>query len=117
MSDWHSSLFTGLFTQFGPLPSRPHDPACALSSGTTASWLPHREVGTASGIGWDAAAAEGACVGEAIERLQSGPLPGDTIVQARFDQWTLPEPAIDSLKWVLFHADQYRQAGFPVFSR
>jgi ribosomal protein S12 methylthiotransferase accessory factor len=113
MTAWHASLFTGLFTQFGPLPSRPHDPVCALFSGTTASWLPHHEVGTASGIGWDAAAAEGACIGEAIERLQCGPLPDDAIVRARYDDWSMPEPAVDPAKWVLFHADQYRQQGFP----
>ena len=75
MTDWHASLFTGLFTRFGAMPARPHDPAFALSSGEAASWLPHHETSTASGIGMDQTAADGACVGEAIERLQCGPLP------------------------------------------
>jgi len=113
MNQWHASLFTGLFTRFGPMLPRPHDPAFALSSGVAASWLPHRETTTSSGIGWDEAAAEGACVGEAIERLQCGPLSDDLLVRARFDAWPLPEPAIAPATWVLFHPDQYRQPGFP----
>ena len=113
MNQWHASLFTGLFTRFGPMLPRPHDPAFALSSGVAASWLPHRETTTSSGIGWDEAAAEGACVGEAIERLQCGPLSDDLLVGARFDAWPLPEPAIAPATWVLFHPDQYRQPGFP----
>src|SRR5438874_2314703 len=103
MNHWHASLFTGLFTRFGPMPARPHDPACALASGAVATGLPGHDEATASGIGWDEASAEGACVGEAIERLQVGPLPDDALVTARFDRWPLTEPAIDPAKWVLFH--------------
>jgi ribosomal protein S12 methylthiotransferase accessory factor len=110
MSTWHSSLFTGLFTRFGPLTPRPHDSDCALSSGEVAT---AHGAATASGIGWDAAAAEGACVGEAIERLQCAPVPDDEIVTARFANWRRKEPALDPARCVLFHAEQYRQAGFP----
>src|SRR5438128_8951296 len=87
MTPWHTSPFTGLFTDFGPILSRPHDPACALSSGVVASWLAQHETATGSGIGWDNAAAEGACVGEAIERLQCSPLPDDGTTIARHDRW------------------------------
>jgi ribosomal protein S12 methylthiotransferase accessory factor len=110
MSVWHSSLFTGLFTRFGPMTPRPHDPDCALSSGELAA---AHGTATASGIGWGAAAAEGACVGEAIERLQCAPVPDDEIVTARFADWRRKEPALDPARCVLFHAEQYRQAGFP----
>ncbi len=113
MSDWPTSLFTGLFTRFGPTPARPHDPAFALCAGLAASWLPHHEISSASGIGADQAAADGACVGEAIERLQAGPLPSDAFVTARYGDWPLSEPAVDPARWVLFHADQYAAVGFP----
>ena len=113
MSTWHTNPFTGLFTHFGPMASRPHDPACALSSGTVGSGLFAHDEATASGIGWDEASAEGACLGEAIERLQANPLPDDAFVTARFDRWPLSEPAIDPAQWVLFHAEQYLQADFP----
>src|SRR5205823_911313 len=113
MTPWHTSPFTGLFTHFGPIPSRPHDPACALSSGVVASWLAQHEMATASGIGWDEASSEGACVGEAIERMQCSPLPDDGTTIARYDRWPLPEAAVDPATWVLFHADQHRQPGFP----
>jgi len=113
MTPWHTSPFTGLFTHFGPIPSRPHDPACALSSGVVASWLAQHEMATASGIGWDEASSEGACVGEAIERMQCSPLPDDGTTIARHDRWPLPESAVDPATWVLFHADQHRRPGFP----
>ncbi len=113
MSAWHSSLFTGLFTRFGPISPRPYDPACTLCNGLAASWFGHAEGVPGSGIGWDEASAEGACVGEAIERLQAASLPDDVLLRASFDAWPLREPAIDPAKWVLFHPEQYRQPGFP----
>ena len=110
MNAWHASLFTGLFTRFGPMTPRPHDPDCALSSGEVAA---AHGAATASGIGWDAAAAEGACIGEAIERLQCAPAPDDDVVITRFANWRRKEPALDPARCVLFHAEQHQQAGFP----
>ena len=113
MNAWYASAFTGLFTQFGPTMPRPHDPACAVWNALAASWHgPATGVG-GSGIGWTGEAAEAACVGEAIERLHASPLPDDEIVRASFDAWPLGEPAIDPAAWVMFHRDQYGQAGFP----
>ncbi|HZZ80937.1 MAG TPA: YcaO-like family protein [Gemmataceae bacterium] len=113
MSDWHASPFTGLFTRFGAMTSRPHDPDCALSSGEFTTWTSGQPAATASGIGWDADAAAGACVGEAIERLQCAPLPDDEIITASYADWSRPELAIDPVSWILFHKEQYRQPGFP----
>ena len=110
---WHTSAFTGLFTRFGGMSPRPHDPACALASGEAPSWHSPGNVVLGSGIGWTIDAAENACVGEAIERLQSSPLPTDVHVAACFADWPLDEPAISPEAWTLFHADQYRQIGFP----
>jgi len=75
MSAWYASAYTGLFTHFGKMSPRPHDPPTALCSGKAAAWTGVNEPVTASGIGWDDAGAEGACIGEAIERLQACPLP------------------------------------------
>jgi len=113
MTEWFESAFTGLFRSFGALAPRPHDPQLALHSGQAASWLEISQKIEASGIGWDADAAEGACVGEAIERLQPYALPDDRIVAASFGAWPLDEPAIAPGRWVLFHPDQYRQPEFP----
>ena len=33
MTSWYASRFTGLFTQFGLVPPRPHDPAIAIWAG------------------------------------------------------------------------------------
>jgi ribosomal protein S12 methylthiotransferase accessory factor len=113
MTDWYASLYTGLFRQFGPVPTRAHDPAVSFASGTLAL---DRRLGQeliASGAGWDAAGAEAACVGEAVERWQAYPLPDDQRVEARFDRWPLDEPAVEPEHWVLFHPEQYAQPGFP----
>ena len=34
-------------------------------------------------------------------------------VEASFAEWPLDEPAVPPERWVLFHAEQYAQAGFP----
>jgi ribosomal protein S12 methylthiotransferase accessory factor len=110
---WYSSAFTGIFTRFGATPVRPHDPAFAVASGEASSWLAHRETSTASGIGLEPSAAESACIGEAIERLQAGPLPTDRLVTASYREWPLGERAVDPRRWVLFHPDQYALPDFP----
>src|SRR6516164_4542801 len=113
MLPWHSSLYTGLFRRFGKLPIRAHDPGLALYSGMPAPWAAHAGSYEAGGIGLDEAAAEAACVGEAIERLQPYPLPDDRTAAASHDRWPFDEPAVAPEAWVLFHPDQYRQPGFP----
>src|SRR5262249_9632291 len=112
MTAWYASPYTGLFTRFGPVPARPHDPAVFIASGTPAALLPGQGL-TASGAGWDPDSAEAACVGEAVERLQAYPLPDDAQFEARFDAWPLDEPAVPPERWVLFHREQYALAGFP----
>jgi ribosomal protein S12 methylthiotransferase accessory factor len=113
MTAWYASLFTGLFRQFGPVPTRAHDPAVSFASGTVALNERLGQQLTASGAGWDEASAEAACVGEAVERWQAYPLPDDQRIEARFDRWPLDEPAVEPERWVLFHPQQYAQPGFP----
>jgi thiazole/oxazole-forming peptide maturase SagD family component len=113
MTPWYSSLYTGLFTSFSSLTLRPHDPQLFLFSGTTAAWSGIAQELSGSSIGWDAEAAEGACVGEAVERLQAYALPDDQIVSARYAAWPLDEPAVPPERWVLFHPEQYLLPGFP----
>src|SRR5882724_12245274 len=109
MTPWYTSLYTGLFTSFARLTLRPHDPQLALFSGTTAPWSGIAQELSGSSIGWDTEAAEGACVGEAIERLQANATPDDQIVHANYAQWPLAEPAVPPERWVLFHPAQYQQ--------
>jgi ribosomal protein S12 methylthiotransferase accessory factor len=65
------------------------------------------------GIGWDAAAAEGAGVGEAVERWLPRPLPQDQCIDVSYHSWPLDEPAVEPERWVLFHPGQYARPGFP----
>jgi ribosomal protein S12 methylthiotransferase accessory factor len=65
------------------------------------------------GAGWEPQGAEAAGVGEAVERWQPYPLPQDEVIDAAFASWPLGEPAVEPSRWVLFHADQYDQPGFP----
>jgi ribosomal protein S12 methylthiotransferase accessory factor len=114
MGAWYESRYTGLFSRFGRIPPRPHDPAVAIWSGTVPPWNPSGGTELAvGGAGWTAEQAEGACVGEAVERLRSYPLPCDRAVEASYARWRLDEPAVDPARWVLFHREQYALAGFP----
>lgn len=113
MSSWHDSRFTGLFLRLGLLPLRPHDPYMPTWSGTLPPWGPRSHELTVGGAGWDSTAAEAACVGEALERLQPYPLPRDQILWASFRSWPLDEPALEPERWVLFHPEQYAQPDFP----
>src|SRR5262245_49258573 len=103
---WYLSPYTGLFSRFSAVPTRPHDPEVYFASGTVAVGADELN---ASGAGWDAESAEAACVGEAVERWQARPLPDDVRVEASFAAWPLDEPAIDPRRWVLFHPEQYAQ--------
>ena len=113
MTAWTRNLYTGLFRSFGAIPPRPHDPAVVTVAGEAAPWRDTDPPTDASGIGWDEASAEAACVGEAIERLQTYPLPDDRLLEASYADWPLAEPAVAPDRWVLFRAEQHRQAGFP----
>jgi ribosomal protein S12 methylthiotransferase accessory factor len=113
VTPWYASRFTGLFTQFGPVPPRPHDPALAVWAGTVPPGGGREQELATGGAGWNPEAAEAACVGEALERLQAYPLPDDQTVRASWQDWPLDEPAVEPAAWVLFHAEQYAQPGFP----
>lgn len=113
MSSWHDSPFTGIFTRFGPVDPRPHDPDVALVSGTIPPWGARREALAVGGAGWERAEAEGACVGEGVERLQPYRLPGDGTIESSVERWALDEPPVEPERWVLFHREQYAQPGFP----
>ncbi len=113
MGPWYASRYTGLFTRCGPVPTRPHDPAVCVWSGALAPWGPRADTWEVGGADWDRQAAEAAGVGEAIERCQPYPLLQDHAVTARYDSWPLDEPAVAPERWILFHAEQYAQPGFP----
>jgi ribosomal protein S12 methylthiotransferase accessory factor len=113
MERWYASPYTGLFSRFGPLPLRPYDPAVPVWAGMLPPWGARGQELAVGGAGWDAAAAEAACVGEAIERLQPYRLPADRVVFGSFAAWPLDEPAVPPERWVLFHPEQYAAAGFP----
>ena len=113
MSPWYSSVYTGLFSGSGPIAVRPYDPALAMHSGTLPPRGPRREPLLVGGVGWRAEAAQAACVGEAIERMQPYALPTDDSVEASLADWWLQEPVIEAFQWILFHPDQYAQEDFP----
>ena len=110
---WYGSPFTGLFAQAGPAAPQAHDPAVAVWSGVAPLPDPAAEPPASGGAGWDAAAAEAAGVGEAVERWQSWPLPCDAAVESSYRDWPLDEPAVGPGRWVLFHPDQYALPQFP----
>ena len=113
MNSWFESRFTGLFSTLGKIEARVHDPAVQICAGAIRpSGGGHAEMGV-GGAGWSCGAAEAACVGEAIERLQPQALPRDCCVEAAFESWPLNEPPVAPERWVLFHAEQYAQRDFP----
>jgi len=113
MDRWYDSRFTGLFSQLGVVPRRPHDPEIGLYSGAFPSWVSLGQSRLTGGAGWDDSHAEAACVGEAIERLDSAPLPGDAALESSWQSWPLDEPAVPAGRWVLFHGEQYAEPNFP----
>jgi thiazole/oxazole-forming peptide maturase SagD family component len=113
MKRWFESRFTGLFIKFGKIEPRPHDPAVKICAGTTRTSGGARDEMNVGGAGWTWDAAEAACVGEAIERLQPQPLARDGCIEASFRSWPIDEPAVAPERCVLFHAEQYAQQNFP----
>lgn len=110
---WYESRYTGLFTAFSRLESRAHDPLVAMWAASLAPAGARHEVLHVGGAGLDEESARLACVGEAIERHHTAPLPRDLGVEASFEDWPLAEPAVDPARWVLFSAEQYELDGFP----
>jgi ribosomal protein S12 methylthiotransferase accessory factor len=107
---WYLSRFTGLFRASGAAPRRAHDPAVSVWSGTPANRPVTGQVDGVGGAGWTDEAARLAGVGEAIERWQTHRLPGDVVRRARACDLA---GALGPAAWVLFHAAQYAQPGFP----
>lgn len=113
MRPWYESRYGGLFRALVRVAARPHDPAVAIAAGEMPPWNPGDPEFGCSGAGWTEEHADLACVGEGIERLLARPLPRDESVLAAWNDWPRDEPACDPRRWVLFHDEQYRQAGFP----
>lgn len=113
MAAWYDSRFTGLVTQFRPVPLRPYDPPVPMYGATLAPWGPRTQELPVGGAGWDLAGAEASCVGEAIERCQPYGLPAHRAIECSYRNWPLDEAAITPARWVLFHKDQYNLPGFP----
>jgi ribosomal protein S12 methylthiotransferase accessory factor len=110
---WFASPYSGLFNRCGPVPRRPQDPDVYAWSGALPRWGPDEIDLATGGIGWDAEAAQGAGVGEAVERWLPQPLPQDQVIESAYDSWPLDEPAVEPGRWVLFHPEQYVRPGFP----
>jgi ribosomal protein S12 methylthiotransferase accessory factor len=113
MPAWYESRFTGLFTTFGRVPLRPHDPDVPMTAGELPAWFPGEGDLGGGGAGLTSEEADLACVGEAVERMLARALPCDGSIEAAFAAWSLDEAAVDPRRWVLFHADQYALPGFP----
>jgi ribosomal protein S12 methylthiotransferase accessory factor len=113
MTEAWDDAYTGILTRLSALPRRPPDPDVSLWAGALPPWGPRGRELPLGGAGWASDDAREACVGEGIERLQPYALPDDEIVSATFADWTLEEPAIEPERWVLFHPEQHRAAGFP----
>lgn len=110
---WFESRYTGLFTALGSLPPRAHDPELYMVAGTIAPSGARHESLNVGGAGLDERSARLACIGEAIERAHSAPLPRDACVRASFSHWPGAEPALDPARFVLFLPEQYSTPGFP----
>lgn len=110
---WHRSAYTGVFSSVGALAQRAADPDVPMFAGSVPPWGARTASLEVGGAGWSPEEARGACLGEAIERCQAQPLPGDRIVQSSYGDWSGGERAVSPDRWVLFHPEQYRQPDFP----
>jgi ribosomal protein S12 methylthiotransferase accessory factor len=110
---WYASPYTGLFTECGPVVHQACDPDVAIWAGTAPLPGPGAEPPATGGAALTVADAEAAAVGEAVERWQAWPLPGDGAIEASYNHWPFAEPAIAPERWVLFHPEQYALKGFP----
>src|SRR5262249_20914103 len=110
---WYESRYTGIFTNFGRLNARPHDPEVSMWAGSVVPCGPRDRTFAIGGAGWTDRAAQMACIGEAVERFQTYPLPQDQSIETSLRNWPIDEPALGPENWVLFHPEQYRRSGFP----
>jgi ribosomal protein S12 methylthiotransferase accessory factor len=110
---WYESRFTGLFTSYARLPTRPHDPDLDIVGADLPPRGPREKSMAVGGAAFHREAAVGACVGEAVERLEAHYLFDDLVEYSTFELWSRPEPVVNPARWVLFHPDQYHQPGFP----
>jgi thiazole/oxazole-forming peptide maturase SagD family component len=106
------SPFTGLFSRWGAIERRPHDPDAPCWAGLLPRWAGGEDLAV-GGAAWTEEGAQAAALGEAVERWQPWPLACDELIEARFSEWKLDEEAIAPERWVLFSDEQYAQAGFP----
>jgi ribosomal protein S12 methylthiotransferase accessory factor len=116
LNSWHCNRFTGLFRSGGFLPLRAHDPQVHVWAGTPA-YLDANSATAVGGASWSKEKAELAGLGEAIERLATHALPGDTTLDACFADWGEKDPAVDPRDFVLFHPEQYAQVSFEPLTR
>jgi thiazole/oxazole-forming peptide maturase SagD family component len=107
-----ASPFTGLFSRWGAIPRRPHDPAVPCWAGLLPRWGPEGDLAV-GGAAWTVQGAEAAALGEAVERWQARAMPADRLIEASHAAWPLDEPALDPGRWVLFSAEQRAGPGFP----
>lgn len=108
---WLADPYTGPLRLLEPAPLRPHDPAVRVWSGrlrVAGAGDVDRDVG---GAGWTDAAARGACMGEALERLGVGSRARDGAIHGARD--ALPGEAYPEGGWVGFLPEQYGAPGFP----
>lgn len=112
VNDDLTSPFTGLFSRWGAVPRRPHDPDVPCWAGLLPRWTGGGDL-AAGGAAWSEEAAQAAALGEAIERWQPAPAPSDELVESSFADWPLDEEAVAPDRWVLFSREQLEQPGFP----
>ena len=110
---WAESAYTGLFSSVGALPQRAADPEVPMAAGNVPAWGARSAALQVGGAGWSLEDARGACLGEAIERCQAQPLPGDRLIESSARDWPSDEPFVSPERWVLFHPEQHRLPGFP----
>lgn len=113
-----TNRFTGLFSRCQQVRPRPGDPAVHLWGGEVPPSRDRPQPLITGGAALGAVAAEGAGIGEAIERMQAHRLLRDGVRRATFAELTRAaadggEPALDPARLVLFHPEQYAQPGFP----
>ncbi len=110
---FYKSRFTGLFSRLNEMIPEAADPDIFLYGGEIPknAYLPQDLV--VGGAGFSREVAEGACVGEAIERFACYPMPQDQTLTTSYQKWPLEEEMVHPNAWVLFHDEQYKNASFP----
>lgn len=105
---WSTNPYSGILSALNRLSIKAYDPRIFAYGGE----LIHSE-SAIGGAGLTEEEAKMACIGEAIERFQTYPLPDDGSQTCSFEQWKLNEKVIPPKNWLLFHPDQYQLPHFP----